>query len=93
MQTAAGAGRIPVDLENEHDSLMCVFPFTEGFRVAALRSVFYKIRERQEQETGCLALASRNHLSILMASTHRIALHKKDYLDYNLLQFNLYYII
>lgn len=49
MQAAAGAGRIPVDLENEHDSLTYVFPFTEGFRVriiAALRSTFYKIRER-----------------------------------------------
>jgi len=50
MQAAAGAGRIPVGLENKHDSLTCVFPFTEGFRVrviAALRSIFYKIRERE----------------------------------------------
>lgn len=71
MQAAAGAGRIPVDLENQHDSLTCVFPFTEGFRVAVLRSIFYKIRERREKGTGRLALASRNHLSILMDTSDR----------------------
>lgn len=57
MQAAAGAGRIPVDLENEHDSLTCVFPFMEGFRVrviAALCSTFTKfVSDRKDgQDTS-----------------------------------------
>lgn len=55
MQAAAGAGRIPVDLENEHDSLTCVFPFMEGFRVrviAALRSTFTKFVSARKDGQG-----------------------------------------
>lgn len=61
MQTAAEAGRIPVDLENEHDSLTCVFPFTEGFRVrviAALRSIFCKIRACDREDGPTMRIVS-----------------------------------
>lgn len=40
MQSTVGAGRIPVDLENGHDSLTRVFPFTEGFRVRVIASPY-----------------------------------------------------
>lgn len=45
MQRTVGAGRIPVDLENGHDSLTRVFPFTEGFRVRVIAKPHWSTRE------------------------------------------------
>lgn len=45
MQSTVGAGRIPVDLENGHDSLTRVFPFTVGFRVRVIAALYCSIRK------------------------------------------------